>query len=174
MHIKKMIKTAMIGALESITIFRMRRNETVKFMDKRRRKIYGAVKLTKEQKKSIDRLYRDNYGKKIPYTWHRHYTAFTGNLDEKYIPELIYIPEFEYYMTPHKEYCYAFADKNVITMIAECVGGKTPKTVVSKTAGIYRDERLTPLSIEIAVRKIYRGYCLQSPPSRAAAGKAAA
>lgn len=164
-RIKKLVKNVMSSISELVSVFVLRKIETLKFMDKRRRKIYSTIKLTKEQKKSIDRLYRDNYGKRVPYIWHRHYTAFTGNFDEKYIPELIYIPEFEYYMTPHKEYCYAFADKNVITMIAECAGVKTPKTVLSKVSGIYRDENLSPLSMDKAARKIAQGGGLFAKPS---------
>ncbi|MCM1263705.1 MAG: hypothetical protein NC313_13420 [Butyrivibrio sp.] len=153
-RIKKQLETIVNRVNEHLSIKAYKIIEIIKFKDSRRKKIYSNVKLTKEQKRKIDRLFINNYGKRIPYTWHRHYTAFTGNFDEKYIPELLYIPEFEYYMTPHKEYCYAFADKNVISIIAGYIGVKTPKTILSGTAGIYRDENLQPLSFRMAVKRL--------------------
>lgn len=69
-----------------------KRQERQKYRDPRRRAIYETVMLTPEQKAAIDRLYLENYGEKIPYTWHRHYTAYTGQFDVNYFPELLYIP----------------------------------------------------------------------------------
>lgn len=66
----------------------LKHNEIKKFKDKRRKKIYKSVVLTKDQKQ-IDVYFKKYYGKKIPYTWHRHYTAFTGNFDYRYMPELL-------------------------------------------------------------------------------------
>lgn len=114
--------------------------EKRKFKDKRRVEIYSKIHLSKQQKKQIDDLYITNYGKKIPYIWHQHYTAFTGNFDSTYFPELLFIPEFERYKNNNKSYAKVFADKNVIPLIAKSVGVKTPKTIISCANGIYRDE----------------------------------
>ena len=116
-----------------------RKNEIIKYEDKRRREIYEKVNLTDAQKREIDDFYLNNYGEKIPYTWHRHFTAFTGNFDVQYFPELLFIPEFEYYMNVFPEYSRVFSDKNVLPYIAEAMGVRMPKTIVSKCSGLLRD-----------------------------------
>ena len=150
---------------EYYAIYQNRKNEIYKFQNPERKKIYCTIKLTKEQKRQIDEVYSDNYGKKIPYIWHRYFTAYTGTFDEKYFPELLYIPEFEYYMTPHKEYCYALGDKNVISIIAGYIGVKTPKVILSKAAGIYRDENLRKLSKQQVFERCNSGGVLFAKPS---------
>ncbi len=117
-----------------------RHNEVKKYEDKRRVEIYSKVNLTKEQCNQIDELYLKNYGEKIPYTWHRHFTAYTGRFDVKYIPELLFIPEFEHYMNKNEEFCKVFSDKNMLPFLAKAVGVKMPKTYLSSTRGVYRDD----------------------------------
>lgn len=113
--------------------------ERKKFKDKRRIEIYSSINLSAEQKKSIDGFFKENYGKKIPYIWHRHFTAYTGKFDVAYFPELLYIPEFEYFMNGRKGFAEVFSDKNMLPILAKSVGVKMPKTVVSSTSGVYRD-----------------------------------
>ena len=60
-----------------------KKNEIRKFKDPKRVAIYETINLSEKQMKEIDALYVTHYGKKIPYTWHRHFTAFTGNFDVK-------------------------------------------------------------------------------------------
>jgi len=122
--------------------------ETKKFNDSRRVEIYSKIKLSDEQKKAIDEFYIEHYGKKIPYTWHRHYTAFTGKFDVNYFPELLYIPEFERYenmLISGSE--YVFEDKNLIPVFSAAAGIKCPKTVGSCVRGGYRtaDNRLVSI-----------------------------
>lgn len=117
----------------------MVRGEIKKFKDPRRIKIWSKINLTEEQIKEIDKLYLENYGKKIPYTWHRHFTAFTRQFDKNYFPEILYIPKFENYMNPHKEYVKVFEDKNLLSCFASSVGVLTPKTYFSCVMGLYRD-----------------------------------
>ena len=111
---------------DRLHIWRSRYNEIKKFKDPRRRSIYSKVHLTKNQCREIDEFYLENYGEKIPYTWHRHYTAYTGNFDIKYFPELLFIPEFERYMCRHREYALVFTDKNMLPPLANAAGIKTP------------------------------------------------
>lgn len=110
-----------------------------KFKDPRRRAIFEQVELTREQEQQIDSLYLENYGKKIPYTWHRYFTAYTGKFDFRYFPELLFIPEFENYMNFDKKALVTFADKNVLPYLAKSVGIKMPEVVLSSTVGVLRD-----------------------------------
>lgn len=134
-------------------IFRKRRHEIIKFQDPRRKKIYETVELTPEQKKQIDELYGTYYGGKIPYTWHRNFTAFTGKFDVTYFPELLYIPEFEYFKNFNDNYRTTFADKNLLPLIAAGVGIRMPKTIFSAVNGILRDTNYNIIS-EDEARKL--------------------
>lgn len=127
----KNIKNLIINLIDKYVIFRKKRNEIKKFQDSRRKKIYNNTKLTKIQKNEIDSLYKCYYGCKIPYTWHRHYYAFTGRFDKRYFPELLYIPEFEHYMNYNKAYCKVFSDKNVLPIIAKSAKVEMPKSIIS-------------------------------------------
>lgn len=138
--------------LDDIIVARSRWSEIEKFKDKRRVSIYSGVNLTIEQTKAIDKLYIENYGERIPYTWHRHFTAYTGKFDVNYFPELLYIPEFEYFINLNKEYCKVFSDKNILPFLAHSVKGgvKVPKTYLSRTNGVYRNDENTFITNEQA------------------------
>lgn len=125
---------------EVLHVFTRQRNEIRKFKDKRRKAIYSKVQLTDKQKSEIDNFYLNNYGKKIPYTWHRYYTAYTGDFDPQYVPELIYAPEIERMFSRNSSFAMVFTDKTMIPMLAKSVGVKTPKTIISKSQGLFRNE----------------------------------
>ena len=133
------IKTSVSDLCDKFSVFYSRKSEIRKFKDSRRKNIYSNVQLTEQQCREIDKFYLENYGKKIPHTWHRHYTAFTGNFDAAYFPELLYIPEFERYMCRHREYAAVFTDKNMIPMLAEAAKIKTPVCCFSVVKGVCRN-----------------------------------
>ena len=134
------IKMFLRNKLDFMRIYRSRQNEIRKFKDPRRVAIWSKIHLTKDQQAQIDDFYLTNYGEKIPYTWHRHFTAFTGHFDYKYFPELLYIPEFEHFMNSDTKYRHVFPDKNVLPLIASSIGIHTPQVIISSTKGIFRDE----------------------------------
>lgn len=124
---------------DSVQLRYRRGLEIKKYEDKRRRAIYEKIELTAEQKRAIDELYLKNYGEKIPYTWHRHYTAFTGCFDVKYFPELLYIPEFERFCNIYPEFVKAFCDKNLLPYVVKGTKIKMPQTLLSSTRGYIKD-----------------------------------
>ena len=132
--------------LERLHIKWQKRNEIKKYKNPKRVAIYSKVTLTKEQMADIDALYGKEYGEKIPYTWHRHFTAFTGRFDAGYFPESMFIPEFERYMSLYREYAKVFTDKNMVSMLADAASVKSPKSYFSRVKGIYRnkDNRAIP------------------------------
>ncbi len=141
-RIKTIAKKAIITAddfIDDIKVHHLRNGEFRKYKDPRRKAIYETVNLTSEQKQEIDDLFLRNYGEKIPYTWHRHFTAFTGNFDKNYLPELLFIPEFEYYMNYNKAYIDVLADKNIIPMIAGYGGVLTPNVFAMCVEGMVSD-----------------------------------
>lgn len=140
------VKEYLMDALDKYKASKRKKNEIKKFEDCRRKEIYEKVQLTDTQKKEIDEFYMTNYGEKIPYTWHRHYTAFTGKFDVKYFPELLFIPEFERFMNPYEAYAEVYSDKNLLPWIAKSVGVKMPNTVMSCASGMLRDQHSMPIT----------------------------
>ena len=134
------IKNVVDNMMDARRIKIWRRNEINKFQDSRRVAIWSKIHLTREQEQQIDDFYLANYGEKIPHTWHKHFTAFTGHFDYKYFPELLYIPEFEHFMNSDAKYYEVFQDKNVLPLIAASVGVHTPQVIITRTKGIFRDE----------------------------------
>ena len=139
MKVKKFVKDSAANHLDRHRIIARRKVEIQKFHDPRRKEIYHSVQLTEEQKRQIDDVYYYNYGEKIPYTWHRHYTAFTGKFDPLYFPELLFIPELEYFLNPSRSYIDAIADKNLLSLIAAGIGVRMPRTYIASSNGILRD-----------------------------------
>lgn len=142
-----------------------RENEIRKYQDPRRVAIYEKVILTKEQEAQIDALYVKNYGEKIPHVWHRHFTAFTGKFDVRYIPELLFIPEFERYMNMNREYAQVFCDKNILPFVAARMGVKTPKMYLSVSEGVYRDADYCTITKEEAIKQLHDAGELFAKPT---------
>lgn len=172
MGLKRKIKEFFAEVYRIYRIERRKRNEIIKFKDPRRVEIYSKVQLTQAQKDEIDSLFISNYGKKIPYTWHRHFTATSRRFDAKYFPELLYIPEFEHYMNPYPAYADVFFDKNVLPMIAKAVGIKTPELVLSSTRGALRDADYRFISVEEAGKLLAnRGEVFCKPSVDSSSGR---
>ena len=147
-------------------------NEKNKFKNIRRKKIYNSITLSREQEKKIDNIYINNYGDKIPYIWHKYYTAYTGNFDEYYFPELLYIPRFEYYMNYNKAYCSVFEDKSILPLLASNLGIKTPKAIITCSYGLFRNSKNEWISKEKALSILYNiGNCFAKPTVDSDSGK---
>lgn len=160
----KRVKSICLNLIDKIKILILEKKEKDKFNDIRRKKIYNSIKLTKEEKQHIDKIFKVNYGKKIHYIWHKYYTAYTGNFDKNYFPELLYIPRFEYYMNFDKAYCSVFEDKNILPLIASNVNVKMPKTIISCSYGIYKDENYVIKTKEEVIKFIEDiGSCFAKP-----------
>ena len=128
--------------------------EQKKVRDNRRKKLYESKILTSEQKEKIDEFFIKNYGKKIPYYWHKLYMSYTGNFDEKFFPEFLFIPKLERKWNNAK-YKYALEDKNLLPILFNGLDEiKTPKMIVSCTNGIYRDSRGAILKRKDVIRKL--------------------
>ena len=60
-----------------------------------KRKLWRKVVLTNDQRREIDEYWKANYGRKIPYWWHRLYMSYGGGFDVRYFPEFIFTTKFE-------------------------------------------------------------------------------
>lgn len=171
MQVKITIKKVIKNLLKKITIYRKTKNEVNKFKDKKRIEIYRKVQLTKEQKRAIDCLYKTHYGKKIPYIWHQYYTAYTGNFDATYFPELLFIPKFEYYMNRKVEYAKVFQDKNILPFIAKSAGIKMPRTLFSCVEGIIKNSNNEQLTKDTLMQELFDvGECFIKPTIDSSSG----
>lgn len=146
MSLKKSIKHVVYDATESLLIDSARKAEIAKFRNPKRTAIFEQAHLSEAQKRAIDDFYLENYGRKIPYTWHRHNLAVSGNFDVRFFPELLFIPEFERYMNQPSEYAKVFEDKNLLYLFADNAGVRTTKSLLSRTAGIFRDADMNELA----------------------------
>lgn len=169
--VKQIINNSIGNCYDRYLIKARRNHEIKKFMDPRRKAIYETVELTDEQKKLIDHLYESYYGEKIPYTWHRHFTAFTGKFDPAYFPELLYIPEFEYLMNPDRNYAAVYEDKNVLPMIAAGVGVHMPRTVFFCANGLLRDGEYRITDIETMRKQLPSEIYFAKPSVDTCSGK---
>ncbi len=171
MSIKRAIKNCLSEYQERHLIRSRREHEIRKFEDPRRVKIYESVDLTAEQKQQIDELYLTNYGERISYTWHRHYTAFTGNFDPAYFPELLYIPEFEHFMNGDAAYRKAMEDKNMLPLLAAGTGVRMPRTIFSSAAGVLRDGANRVSNLDTIKRSLPREKLFAKPSVDSGSGK---
>lgn len=154
-NILKIVFNSFENLMDKFLIYKLKKGEINKFKDKRRVEIYSKIKLTQEQEKSIDKLYKTAYGRRIPYIWHRHFMAYTGKFDEKYFPELLYIPEFEHYMNEDKNFAKVVSDKNMLSFIAKGIGISMPKTVLSVSDGIFKNDKNEHVSREEAEKYLF-------------------
>ncbi len=163
MALKLGLRKKLNNLLDYRTQRRSFRGEYKKFEDPRRRAIWETVTFTEEQMRRIDELYVSTYGKKIPYTWHRHFTAFTGRFDERYIPESLYIPRFEYYINSERHFVQTFSDKNMLALLAsQAPDVVLPETYLRCVAGMYQDSDNTPLTREdmiVALSNMGEAFC---------------
>ena len=137
--------------IESVLLTLRRRTELRKYRQPSYRKLMEAGTLTKEEKQEIDRFYLENYGKKIPYFWHRAYKGYTGKFDLCFFPEYLYIPEFENYMNSDAAYARILSDKNMLPIFAGYAGCKMPKEYLICSRGVYQNGDRREISREEAV-----------------------
>lgn len=161
---KKKIKQFLLGQLDNLEHINAVIGEKKKFRDKRRVEICNSTKLSQEQIDSVEKLYKDNYGKKIPLTWHKSYTAYTGRFDKYYFPEILYIPEFERYMNYNQSLANVLEDKNLLYVFAKASNVRMPRMYLSCQAGIYKDAENKVLDFEKACALISNiGVCFAKP-----------
>lgn len=157
---KKKIKQFLLGQLDNLEHINAVIGEKKKFRDKRRVEICNSTKLSQEQIDSVEKLYKNNYGKKIPLTWHKSYTAYTGRFDKYYFPEILYIPEFERYMNYNQSLANVLEDKNLLYVFAKASNVRMPRMYLSCQAGIYKDAENKVLDFEKACALISNiGVC---------------
>lgn len=161
---KKKIKQFLLGQLDNLEHINAVMGEKKKFRDKRRVEICNSTKLSQEQIDSVEKLYKNNYGKKIPLTWHKSYTAYTGRFDKYYFPEILYIPEFERYMNYNQSLANVLEDKNLLCVFAKASNVRMPRMYLSCQAGIYKDAENKVLDFEKACALISNiGVCFAKP-----------
>lgn len=135
-----------------------------------RQAIVRTYDLTREQKQEIDEFFVKNYGRKIPYDWHRYYAAHSGVFDAKFFPEILFHAYFERFMNPEDSYNRVLSDKNFLPYVAQAVGVSMPRTVVSFSKGLYRDGEGNMLDRDSTFGILKNGGKLFCKPSRGSCG----
>lgn len=139
------------------------RNETRKIKNARRQKILSQYVLDSNQKKQIDDLFIKNFGKKVPYDWHRYFASYTGKFDANFIPELIYIPIIEKKFNNTK-YIDALSDKNLLEYFVGYEDGiRTPSVYLSSVKGLLRDYHKRIVDLKQAQEILKNVTCFAKP-----------
>lgn len=134
------LKLLVLDGYDRLKIMFMRRSRKKLNRDEIRDTVIPVPELDEAQKSELNTFFRENYGSTVPDSWHRYYSAFTGKFDKGYLPELIYIPEFEHFMNLFDNYAKSFEDKNIISVLAKSAGVSCPRSIVSCVKGALRDE----------------------------------
>lgn len=124
---------------------------------RKKKELYSQVVLTDEQKKQIDSFYLENYGKKIPYKWHRLYTSYTGKFDYRYLPEYIFTTEFEA-ISNKRVAALAYENKNMLqTLFGNTADNiRVPDTYVKCVNGVYFNSDNSVISKQAAADRIVK------------------
>lgn len=118
----------------------------------KKRYLLKNVVLTEEQKKKIDEFYIENYGKKIPYWWHRLYQSYTGKFDYRYIPEYIFTTKLELRSNKRVE-VLPLENKNMLSVLFDMkdINVRTPETIIMCVRGRFYDGARNIVSREKAI-----------------------
>ena len=123
--------------------------------DPKRLESIKDFQLTQEQQQAIDYFYLTNYGKKVDYTCHRTYAAYSDKFSPAFITEEIYIPELDHFLNIFEAYNSVLEDKNVMPHVAKSVGVKTPKVLFSCVKGFYLDAENRPTTLDAALAALH-------------------
>ncbi len=118
-----------------------------------KRNIYKGIKLTKDQKQQIDKFWEKNYGRKIPYLWHRLYQSYTGKFDVNYFPEYIFSLKLEPRYNNMK-YANVISDKNLLEIVFNDSLVKIPRTIVALCGGVWLDKNRSVISQDRAIENL--------------------
>ena len=125
-----------------------RRGETITLH--RKGNVYKDIELSASEIEKIDAFYSSNFGKKIRYEWHKLYKAYTGNFDERFLPDYLYSG----YIEPKwnsTAFAIALSDKNLQSLIFFDVNGvRIPQTHVKCINGMLFDGESHEISTDIA------------------------
>lgn len=106
---------------------------------KRKKKLINLVALTKEQKKEIDDFFKEHYGKKIKYHWHRLYQSYTGVFRKDYFPEVLLTTKLELVLNS-LDASMILGNKNLLKQLFSTVNEvHIPETYLCCIEGTCRD-----------------------------------
>lgn len=115
---------------------------------KKKKAQINKVQLSKNEKEEIDFFFKQYYGKKIPYHWHKLYQSYTGIFHKDYFPEILFSTKLEPMLNPYREAEF-LGDKNLLPLLFD--GDPTirvPKTYGSCVKGRFRDNKHCFISAE--------------------------
>lgn len=116
-----------------------------------KRKLIRQVRFTPEQKKQIDEFFIENYGKRVPYWWHRLYQSYTGRFDAQYMPEYIFSVKLEP-KTNTRDRVFPLEDKNMLSVLFDGGPARIPETYVMCVKGRFFDGARRPVSRDEAAQ----------------------
>lgn len=135
----------MTWGIEASYCMGQRYGERKKIHDLRRRNLINRVTLSRQQKHLIDTFYKENYGRKIAYDWHRLYQSFTGKFAVDYFPDVLFSGKLEPLLDKNP-YNDVLEDKNLLHIYGVCKNVRTPIVYASRCAGMLRNGGLEQIT----------------------------
>ena len=118
-----------------------------------KKNLINSVQLSSEQKREIDAFFVNNYGKKVPYSWHRLYQSYTGEFHSNYFPELLFSSKLEPLTNIYRT-AELLGDKNLLSQLFDDTGLtdlRLPITYVSCINGSLLNEEKQFITIQQAI-----------------------
>lgn len=128
---------------------------------KRKKSQWRKIELSVEQDKEIKDYYRAYYGKPIKTYWHRLYQSYLGVYHKNYFPEILLSTKLEPLLNPYR-IAEFLGDKNLISQFFHNIEDlHIPKTYLSCSNGIFRNDNYELLSVKEATKAIANiGSCI--------------
>jgi hypothetical protein len=121
--------------VELLYIFKVGAAEWVAILKKR--KLYHNVKISINDLKRIDDLWKPKYGKKISKKWHKLYISINNQFKCDYFPDYIFSTKLEPKLNPIKIAKF-YSDKSLTELIYKSVKNvKFPETIIVNCSGYF-------------------------------------
>lgn len=140
----------------------------------KKRNLIKSIKLSPKEKKAIDNLWKQYYGKKIPYCWHKLYASYTGMVDINYFPEILYSTNLE---KRYNDFTTAliYEDKSQLDVVLKDYTTNESHTVPSilySTGGLFYNTKHEFISKAEAISLISNsGKCVIKPSMDSDSGR---
>ena len=140
---------------------------------RKKKKLIDSVQLTKKQKKSIDVFFKNNYGKKFSYNWHRLYQSYTGEFHFDYFPELLFSSKLEP-LTNKYRVAEFLGDKNILSQLfddANLTDVRIPVTYISCVDGVFLNGKNQLITMQQAVTALTNKHCVIKKTTDTSSGR---
>lgn len=133
-----------------------------------------SVRLSKTEINTIQKVWKDHFGKTIPLYWHRLYASYTGQVDPLYFPEIYYSTILERKLNDFNVALSA-EDKGQLDIVLHDPLTNQSNTVPSyiiRVSGVYYDNQRNMIDQNMALNTLRNiGKCVIKPTNDTDSGR---